>query len=233
MTVAAVVPAAGRGERLGPGAPKALRLLGGETLLAQAVTRLRAAARVDLVVVAVPDGEQDRTAAELGVRTVVGGTDRRASVAAALAALPDDVDVVLVHDAARPLAPSSLADAVVAAVRAGNPAVVPGLPVVDTIKQVDADGLVVATHQRGTLRAIQTPQGFRRDALERAHAEVPLDSPATDDAGLLELLGIPVLVIAGAEDAFKVTRPADLGRAEARVAALAGVPAGRTEGSSA
>jgi 2-C-methyl-D-erythritol 4-phosphate cytidylyltransferase len=221
MTVAAVVPAAGRGERLGPGAPKALRLLGGTTLLAQAVARLQAAEQVDLVVVAVPDGEQDGTAAELGVRTVVGGADRRASVAAALAALPDDVDVVLVHDAARPLAPSSLADAVVTAVRAGHAGVVPGLPVTDTIKQVDADGLVVATHERGALRAIQTPQGFRRDALERAHAEVPLDSPVTDDAGLLEFLGIPVLVIAGAEDAFKVTRPADLGRAEARVAVLA------------
>ncbi|MDQ1635393.1 MAG: 2-C-methyl-D-erythritol 4-phosphate cytidylyltransferase [Frankiaceae bacterium] len=222
MTVAAVVPAAGRGERLGPGEPKALRLLGGTTLLAQAVARLQSAAQVDLVVVAVPDGEQDRTAAELGVRTVVGGADRRASVAAALAALPDHVDVVLVHDAARPLAPSSLADAVVGAVHAGYLGVVPGLPLTDTIKQVDADGIVVATHERGALRAIQTPQGFRRDVLERAHAQVPLDSPVTDDAGLLELLGIPVLVIDGAEDAFKVTRPADLGRAEARLAVLAG-----------
>ncbi len=225
MTVAAVVPAAGRGERLGPGAPKALRLLGGTTLLAQAVSRLQAAALVDLVVVAVPEGEQDRAAAELGVRTVVGGADRRASVAAALAALPADVDVVLVHDAARPLAPSSLADAVVSAVRAGHAGVVPGLAVTDTIKQVDADGLVVATHERARLRAVQTPQGFRREVLERAHAEVPLDSPVTDDASLLELLGIPVLVIDGAEDAFKVTRPADLGRAEARVAVLAGRPA--------
>jgi 2-C-methyl-D-erythritol 4-phosphate cytidylyltransferase len=222
MTVAAVVPAAGRGERLGPGAPKALRLLGGGTLLAQAVARLQSAASVDLVVVAVPDGEQDRTALELGVRTVVGGADRRASVAAALAALPDDVDVVLVHDAARPLAPSSLADAVVAAVRAGHLGVVPGMPVTDTIKQVGSDGLVVATHERGALRAIQTPQGFRREVLERAHAQVPLDSPVTDDAGLLELLGVPVLVIDGAEDAFKVTRPADLVRAEARLAVLTG-----------
>jgi 2-C-methyl-D-erythritol 4-phosphate cytidylyltransferase len=219
MTVAVVVPAAGRGERLGAGAPKALVTLAGRTLLEHAVERLRAARSVDLVVVAVPDGEQDRLSRELSVRTVVGGADRRQSVAAALAALPPEVDIVLVHDAARPLAPSSLVDAVVEAVRAGAPAVVPGLPVADTIKRVDADGRVLETPGRDSLRSIQTPQGFRREVLERAHRAAPAGTAVTDDAGLVELLGLPVLVVPGSEDAFKVTRPADLGRAEALLAA--------------
>jgi 2-C-methyl-D-erythritol 4-phosphate cytidylyltransferase len=217
MTVAVVVPAAGRGERLGAGVPKALRTLGGRTLLAHAVERLRQARSVDLVVVAVPAGEQERIARELSVLAVPGGADRQQSVAAALAALPTEVDVVLVHDAARPLVPPALVDAVVEAVRRGAPAVVPGLPVTDTIKRVDADGRVLETPPRASLRAIQTPQGFRRELLERAHRQA--GGPVTDDAGLVERLGEPVLVIPGAEDAFKVTRPADLGRAEALLAA--------------
>jgi 2-C-methyl-D-erythritol 4-phosphate cytidylyltransferase len=219
MTVAVVVPAAGRGERLGAGAPKALRTLAGRTLLDHAVERLRRAARVDLVVVAVPAGEAERLAAELSVTAVTGGADRQQSVAAALAALPAEVDVVLVHDAARPLVPPALVDAVVDAVLAGAPAVVPGLPVPDTIKRVAVDGRVLETPPRESLRSIQTPQGFRREVLERAHREAPAGTAATDDAGLVELLGVPVLVIPGAEDAFKVTRPADLGRAEALLAA--------------
>ena len=223
MTVAVVVPAAGRGERLGGGTPKALRMIAGRSLLEHAVARLRSARLVDLVVVAVPPGEQEALAALLGVVTVVGGADRQASVAATLAALPPEVDVVLVHDAARPLVPPALVDAVAAAVLAGSGAVVPGLPVTDTIKQVDAAGRVVATPPRISLRAIQTPQGFRRDLLERAHREHgaaagPERVALTDDAGLVELLGEEVVVIPGSEDAFKVTRPADLGRAEALLA---------------
>lgn len=218
MTVAVVVPAAGRGERLGAGAPKALRTLAGRTLLDHAVERLRRATRVDLVVVAVPAGEADRLSEELSVTAVTGGADRQESVAAALAALPAEVDVVLVHDAARPLVPPALVDAVVDAVLAGAPAVVPGLPVADTIKRVDDEGRVLETPARASLRAVQTPQGFRRDVLERAHREAPRGTPVTDDAGLVELLGVPVLVVPGSEDAFKVTRPADLGRAEALLA---------------
>jgi 2-C-methyl-D-erythritol 4-phosphate cytidylyltransferase len=234
MTVAVVVPAAGRGERLGAGAPKALRTLGGRTLLAHAVGRLRQARHVDLIVVAVPPGEQDRIARELSVLAVAGGADRRESVAAALAALPVEVDIVLVHDAARALAPPSLVDAVAEAVLAGAPAVVPGLPVADTIKRVDADGRVLETPPRADLRAIQTPQGFRRDLLERAHraATASPATAATDDAGLIERLGEPVLVIPGDEDAFKVTRPADLGRAEALLEALTGTSLATTKESS-
>jgi 2-C-methyl-D-erythritol 4-phosphate cytidylyltransferase len=213
------VPAAGSGVRLGPGDPKALRLLAGRSLLFHAVTRLRAAASVDTVIVAVPPGCERQIADELSVVTVTGGATRQESVRAALAVLPVDVDIVLVHDAARPLAPVSLIEAVAAAVRGGAPAVVPGIPVDDTVKRVGADGIVHETPPRETLRAIQTPQGFQRSVLERAHAQ--RGAGITDDAGLVELLGEPVLVIPGAVDAFKITRPADLTRAEGVLAAEA------------
>jgi 2-C-methyl-D-erythritol 4-phosphate cytidylyltransferase len=217
------VPAAGGGVRLGPGEPKALRSLGGRSLLFHAVQRLRAASLIDSVIVAVPAGCEQQVAAELSVVTVTGGATRQDSVRAALRALPADVDVVLVHDAARPLAPVELIEAVAAAVLAGAPAVVPGMPVHDTVKRVGPTGLVLDTPPRETLRAIQTPQGFRRGVLERAHAQ--WSAAVTDDAGLVELLGEPVLVIPGAADAFKITRLEDLARAEAVLAAELELPA--------
>ncbi|HMA47327.1 MAG TPA: 2-C-methyl-D-erythritol 4-phosphate cytidylyltransferase, partial [Frankiaceae bacterium] len=166
--VAALVPAAGRGERLGPGTPKALRLLGDVPLLVHAVAALTAARLVDVVVVAAPAGELDAVRGLLGrsVRVVAGGATRTASVRAALATLEPAVEAVVVHDAARPLAPSSLVDEVVAAVLAGAPAVVPAVPVIDTIKRVDVRGQVVETVPREELRAVQTPQGFRRAVLD-------------------------------------------------------------------
>jgi 2-C-methyl-D-erythritol 4-phosphate cytidylyltransferase len=212
------VPAAGSGVRLGPGDPKALRLLAGRSLLFHAVSRLRAAASVETVIVAVPPGSERQIADELSVIAVAGGATRQDSVRAALTALPAAVDVVLVHDAARPLAPVALIDAVADAVRAGAPAVGPGIPVDDTVKRVDGAGHVVETPARESLRAIQTPQGFRRTVLERAHAQ-RVTRGITDDAGLVELLGEPVLVIPGAADAFKITRPDDLARAEGLLAA--------------
>jgi 2-C-methyl-D-erythritol 4-phosphate cytidylyltransferase len=186
-------------------------------LLFHAVERLRAATGVETIVVAVPAGCEKSIAAELSVMTVTGGATRQESVRAALKALPPEADIVLVHDAARPLAPVALIEAVAAAVRAGAAAVVPGLPVDDTVKRIDSAGRVVETPPRDFLRAIQTPQGFTRELLERAHQ---LDAPeATDDAALVELLGEPVLVIAGSAEAFKITRPQDLARAEAQLAA--------------
>lgn len=137
---------------------------------------------------------------------------------AALAVLPDDVDIVLVHDAARPLVPAELVEQVVQGVRDGAPAVIPGLAVSDTIKRVDAAGVVLDTPVRAELRAVQTPQGFRRDVLERAYeaaVEAVGAMPATDDAGLVERIGEPVLVIPGSPDAFKITHVRDLERAEA------------------
>ena len=228
---AVIVPAAGRGERLGPGAPKALRTLGGVPMLVHAVRALAGARTVDLVVVAAPEdgvagvvallgehGLLDPDGARAGALVVAGGDTRQDSVARALHALPGDYDVVLVHDAARPLVPTSLVDAVATAVRAGAEAVVPGLPVADTIKAVDDADDVTATLDRSRLRAIQTPQGFRRTTLTAAHAAADPDAPATDDAGLVELIGGTVLVVPGDEEAFKVTRPLDLVLAEAVLA---------------
>ncbi|HEY0486726.1 MAG TPA: 2-C-methyl-D-erythritol 4-phosphate cytidylyltransferase [Mycobacteriales bacterium] len=211
-----LVPAAGRGERLGPGAPKALRVLRGEPLLVHAVRRIAAADSVSAVVVAAPPGAEEAVRRMLGpgVIVVAGGATREESVALALAAAPAGPDIVLVHDAARCLCPPELADEVAAAVRAGHDAVVPVLPVTDTVKQVDGGGLVVATPDRSALRAVQTPQGFRRSVLAAAHAAAAGGS-WTDDAGLVERYGTPVHTIPGREEALKVTRPFDLMVAEA------------------
>ena len=216
MTTACIVPAAGRGDRLGPGTPKALRLLAGEPILVHAVRSAVASGVVDLVAVAAPPSELDDVrdllkphAPELVV--VAGGPTRKASVAAALAEMPGAVDVVLVHDAARCLTPPELFAAVTNAVRRGADAAVPVLPVADTIKQVHGDE-VLATLDRSDLYAVQTPQAFRRAVLDHAHATV--DEDATDDAGLAERAGAAVHVIAGDDEAFKITRPLDLLLAE-------------------
>ena len=210
-----LVPAAGLGLRLGPGAPKALRELAGEPLLVHAVRGLRAAPSVGPVVVAAPADDVEAVAALLApydVVVVAGGAERQDSVRRALRALDTSVELVLVHDAARCLTPPSLVEAVVAALRAGAEAVVPVLPVADTVKSVDGS-TVVATLDRTGLRAVQTPQGFARPVLERAHASgLPA---ATDDAGLVELCGGTVRTVPGSEEAFKVTRPIDLLLAEA------------------
>jgi 2-C-methyl-D-erythritol 4-phosphate cytidylyltransferase len=201
----------------------------------RALTRSRAVALV--VVVAPPDGAPEveaLLAAHLddgpggtAVAVVPGGVTRQDSVRRGLAALPAEVDVVLVHDAARPLVPAATVDAVVAAVRAGAPAVVPALPLADTVKRVEpsAEGTpepVTGTPERALLRAVQTPQGFDRAVLARAHAEFAAHATegegATDDAGLVERLGEPVVCVPGHEEAFKVTRPLDLLLAEAVLA---------------
>ncbi|TQJ74878.1 2-C-methyl-D-erythritol 4-phosphate cytidylyltransferase [Streptomyces sp. SLBN-31] len=227
---AAVIPAAGRGVRLGPGAPKALRALGGTPMLVHAVRAMAASRAVSLVVVvAPPDGAPEvkslLDAHALPERTdflvVPGGDSRQESVRLGLDALPPDYDIVLVHDAARPLVPVDTVDAVIEAVRAGAPAVVPALPLADTVKEVGpADPgepePVVATPSRARLRAVQTPQGFDRATLVRAHEEVTED--VTDDASMVERLGLRVVVVPGHEEAFKVTRPLDLVLAEAVLA---------------
>jgi 2-C-methyl-D-erythritol 4-phosphate cytidylyltransferase len=220
--VAAVVPAAGRGERLGLGTAKALHPLGGEPMLAHSVRTLAGA--VDLVVVAAPPGQVEEVRRSLGsahdgaeLAVVEGGDTRSASVRLALAALPESVQVVLVHDAARPLVPRALVDAVVHAVLGGADAVVPALAVTDTVKQVDGGDAVVATLDRTALRAVQTPQGFRRAVLDSAYGGSD-DGDATDDAGHVERRGGRVVVVPGADEAFKVTRPLDLVLAEAVLA---------------
>lgn len=228
---AVVIPAAGRGVRLGPGAPKALRALNGTPMLIHAVRAMAESRAVSLVVVvAPPDGApgvktllDDHALPERTDFLVVpGGESRQESVRAGLDALPPGFDIVLVHDAARPLVPVDTVDGVIEAVRDGAPAVVPALPLADTVKQVDPAAEqggpepVVATPERARLRAVQTPQGFDRATLVRAHETAT--GPVTDDAGMVEQLGLPVVCVPGHEEAFKVTRPLDLVLAEAVLA---------------
>ncbi|MCP2325815.1 2-C-methyl-D-erythritol 4-phosphate cytidylyltransferase [Hamadaea flava] len=219
---AVLVPAAGAGVRLGGDVPKALRELRGESLLVHAVKRAAAAASVRLIVVAAPphlvsEVRELLTGVDADLVVVAGGASRQDSVARALAVVPEGIDIVLVHDAARALTPPELVDAVASAVRAGHGAVIPVLPVVDTIKRVDSNGDVAATVDRSELRAVQTPQGFRREVLVKAHAEA--GGEHTDDAGMVERLGLPVHCVPGSELALKITRPVDLIIAEALLTA--------------
>ncbi len=218
--------AAGSGARLGADVPKAFVLLAGRTLLAWSLGAATACPGVACVVVVAPEAyletaRRECAAYALPPLVVAGGGERRDSVAAGLAALATagaEVEVVLVHDAARALAPVDLFARVAAAVDDAHPAVIPGLPVVDTVKSVDADGLVTGTVDRAALRAVQTPQGFRRELLARAHAAAG-EAAVTDDAALVEALGEPVLVVPGDPLALKITTPDDLIRAEAALAA--------------
>ncbi|OBC04493.1 2-C-methyl-D-erythritol 4-phosphate cytidylyltransferase [Mycobacterium sp. 852013-50091_SCH5140682] len=227
MTTVAVVPAAGSGERLGAGRPKAFVKLAGRPLLEHALDGLRASGVIDAVVVAVPPGLTDEAKLIFGgaAEIVAGGADRTESVRLALQAV-GDAEFVLVHDAARALTPAALIVRVVKALEAGHSAVVPGLPLADTIKAVDANGVVLGTPERAGLRAVQTPQGFRVDVLRRAYQREPgSDSLVvsavagfTDDASLVEQSGTPVQVVDGDPMAFKITTPMDLLLAEAVLA---------------
>lgn len=200
--------------------PKALVALGGTPLVTHAVRRLLAVGGVSHVVVVTTgthESDFDAALAEFDAAVVThvgGGAERSDSVRAGLGALDAACDVVLVHDAARCLAPADLARRVVDAVAAGADAVIPAVPVVDTIKVVRDEGHVahvVSTPNRSTLRAVQTPQGFRRSALDAAHAR-GLD--ATDDAALVEQAGGEVVVVDGDQLALKVTTPLDMVLAE-------------------
>jgi 2-C-methyl-D-erythritol 4-phosphate cytidylyltransferase len=144
-----------------------------------------------------------------------GGRERAESVANGLEDVPEDVTTVLIHDAARPLVPDDVIERVVAEARLGHGAV-PALPVVDTLKEVDEAGRIVRTVERARLWRVQTPQGFPRELIERAHAIARRDGiAATDDAALCERLGIPVVVVRGSERALKITEEGDFARAEA------------------
>ncbi len=202
--------------RLAGGVAKAFVPLHGRPLLWHCVQGLLASGCIHVVVVAVGAQLHDRARAVLAeageqVRIVTGGAHRSDSVRAALRSVPD-ADVVVVHDAARCLTPINMIRAVVQAVLVGAPAVVPVLTVVDTIKQVDAYGCVVRTVDRSALRAVQTPQGFAADLLRRAHQDA--GALATDDAGLVEALGVPVATLPGHPHAFKITTAFDLAVAE-------------------
>jgi 2-C-methyl-D-erythritol 4-phosphate cytidylyltransferase len=219
MTVAAILVAAGSGERLGAAVPKAFVEVDGRTLVQHALATFVEHPDVDEVVVVVPAEFADRID---GVPAVPGGATRQESVAAGLARVDADTDHVLVHDVARPFVPVAVIDAVLTALADGAQAVVPVVPIHDTVRLIDAGGALGGVVDRSTLVAVQTPQGFRRDVLVAAHAQA-VGAGATDDAGLAEAIGCRVVSVPGSEDSFKITTPLDLARADA-VARLRSVP---------
>ena len=223
--VVALVVAAGSGSRLGGDIPKALRELDGRPLVSHSLEGL-ARGGVDRAVIVIAPGLDDDFAgvvagSPIPARCVHGGAERQDSVLNGLAAIAADPDLsdaryVLVHDAARALVPADVVRRVVEALVGGAVAAIPVLPVVDTIREVTATGS--ATVDRSRLRAVQTPQGFARDVLERAHRLVADKGlQVTDDAAAVEALGYPVVLVPGDREALKVTEPLDLLFAEAIV----------------
>jgi 2-C-methyl-D-erythritol 4-phosphate cytidylyltransferase len=208
MSVWAVVLAAGRASRYGADIPKQYERLGGRRVLDWSIEAARGSC--DGVVLVVADAFADRDEPAVDV-VVTGGATRSESVRAGLAAVPADAEIVVVHDAARPLAGTPLFDAVIERVRAGADAAVPAVAVTDTVKRVDDRGRVLETLDRDELVAVQTPQAFRASILRDAHAGCP---EATDDAALVEQLGATVVVVPGDPRNLKITFAGDLRRAE-------------------
>lgn len=216
-----MIVAAGSGTRLGRDRPKAYVDLAGRSILERSLRGvLRMSEPVQIVVVA-PAALFDETERMIAVvagsvrehvSVVSGGASRQDSVAAGLAALDADVEIVLVHDAARALTPTALFERVVAAVAETGGGVIPGLAVTDTIKRVDAQARILETVDRTALSAVQTPQGFPRGLLAAAYAEA--DAEFTDDAALLASRGTASVVVPGEPLAFKITTEWDLARAE-------------------
>jgi 2-C-methyl-D-erythritol 4-phosphate cytidylyltransferase/2-C-methyl-D-erythritol 2,4-cyclodiphosphate synthase len=227
VVTVAVIPVADSGERLDDVAPHAFLSVAGRELLAHAVAGLLAGG-VDRVVVVVPADRLTPAQRLLGDRATVlpGGADRTASVALGLTAIGDDVDVVLVHDATRAFASAALIRRVVAAVVAGAPAVIPVLPVVETIRRVDHLGALGGIVDRDQLRLVQTPQGFAPDVLRRAHAAAgpPAADPATDDAVLVGRIGVEISTVPGDRSAVRISTPADLDQARRLLAAGKAAP---------
>jgi 2-C-methyl-D-erythritol 4-phosphate cytidylyltransferase len=215
----ALIAAAGSGERLGIDRPKAFAALGGRPLLAESLERLEACEVVDAIVVAAPPGWEEPAillAEELATSKVVacvtGGESRAASVAAALAEVPESALVIVVHDAARPLVHAAVVERVLEPLGRGFDGAVPGLPVADTLKRVH-EGAVVETVERAGLVAAQTPQAFLAPVLRAALAADDLGR-ATDCAALVEASGGRVALVEGDPRLLKVTTPADLALVE-------------------
>lgn len=223
--VVAIVVAAGSGARLGGGVPKALRLVGGMSLVARSVAAL-AVGGVTHAVVVIPAGfdEDFRRAlasSPIGWTAVHGGAERQDSVRNGLDRITRDPElkdtrIVLIHDAARALVPPAVVARVIAAVQSGHSAVVPVVAVVDSIRRVDDSGSHVA--DRTALRAVQTPQGFDLAVVQRAHQHVTTHQLiVTDDAAACEALGVAITLVDGDREAMKITEPLDLVMAEAIV----------------
>jgi 2-C-methyl-D-erythritol 4-phosphate cytidylyltransferase/2-C-methyl-D-erythritol 2,4-cyclodiphosphate synthase len=209
-TSAAIIAGAGMGHRLGADIPKALIQIDGVTLIERAFAALSPV--VDEIVITAPAGYEDQFRAIVGdsATVITGGVLRSDSVNRALKSLSPSTKYVLVHDAARALATSELAQRVLHGLTSGESAVIPALSVVDTIKEVDRDGYVRSTPDRSILRAVQTPQGFSVEVLKRAHEA---SEDATDDAALVEALGVKVKTIPGEARAMKITNPEDIAMA--------------------
>ena len=207
---AAIIAAAGMGNRLGANLPKSLVKLLDKTLVEHAVANLSPVC--ELIIVTAPKGYEDEYTKILGdqVTVITGGVLRSDSIRIAISKIPTNFEYVLVHDAARALASTTLASSVLNQLIQGEQAVIPALDVIDTIKEVDSKGYVRNTLNRSSLKVIQTPQGFSRSVLERAHQA---SEDATDDAALVEALGVAVKVIAGEDRAFKITTPSDIATA--------------------
>jgi 2-C-methyl-D-erythritol 4-phosphate cytidylyltransferase len=224
--VVALVPAAGRGLRMGGSVPKQFLSLGGEPLIVQSLRALQAAPVVDQIVLAVPLADVEYCKDEIVSRhrftkvtkVVAGGAERQDSVRNALAQVHSDTEIVLIHDAVRPFVTQRMIDEVVAAARREGAAII-ALPMRDTVKQVRTDGMIERTVDRTPLWLAQTPQAFRRDWIETAHKKAHAEGiRATDDAFLVEWLGHSVAVVEGSGENIKVTRPEDLVIGEAILA---------------
>jgi len=224
--IAVLVVAAGSGTRLGAGGPKAFVGIDEHSILRHALRGVFAAPDAQVIVVAPPGREGDALTEALEaagdrrelVSITTGGSTRQESVRAGLHSVWADVEIVLVHDAARALTPPEVFARVIAAIDAGADAAIPVLPVIDTIKRIDGD-LIVAAVDRAELAAAQTPQGFRREVLDAAYDAVEQDF--TDDAAVVAEAGHDVAVVAGDDRAFKITTPMDLGRARGLVEPIA------------
>ena len=225
--VVALVPAAGRGLRMGGSVPKQFLSLGGEPLVIQSLRALQAAPVVDQIILAVPPADVEYCEHEIVSRqrftkvtkVVAGGAERQDSVRQALAQVPSDTEIVLIHDAVRPFVTLRMIAEVVAAARKEGAAII-ALPMRDTVKQVRMDGMIERTVDRTPLWLAQTPQAFRRDWIEAAHRKAHVEGVrATDDASLVEWLGYSVTVVEGSGENIKVTRPEDLVIGEAILAA--------------
>jgi 2-C-methyl-D-erythritol 4-phosphate cytidylyltransferase/2-C-methyl-D-erythritol 2,4-cyclodiphosphate synthase len=204
---AAIIAAAGAGNRLAANLPKALVKLVDKTLVEHAVAALSPVA--DLIIITAPAGYEEQFLKLLGdqVKVITGGVLRSDSIRIALSNIPEKYEYVLVHDGARALATTDLANSVLNALSKGEQAVIPALDVIDTVKEIDSNNYVRNTLNRSSLRAVQTPQGFTRSVLARAHEA---SEDATDDAALVEALGIAVKVIPGEFRALKITTKSDL-----------------------
>ncbi|UVT16875.1 MAG: 2-C-methyl-D-erythritol 4-phosphate cytidylyltransferase [Nitrospira sp.] len=220
---AALVPAAGRGLRMGGPVPKQFLSLGGEPLILHSLRVLQASSAIDEIILAVPATEMDYCLTQIVAqhhftkvtKVVPGGKERQDSVRHALEEVHDDVAVVLVHDAVRPFLTERMVEEVVRKARAKGAAII-ALPMKDTVKQVGMDHVIKRTLDRETLWLAQTPQAFRRDWLLAAHRKAHGEGVrATDDAYLMEWCGYPVSVVEGSGENIKVTRPEDMAIGEA------------------